>query len=229
MITEHEMLVTLANMALKMDDLTGHDVIEALRELGYEGVVEEARAGLPDDPPPPVANPNATSEGYEARMTAGGALAIAPSGAVTVEAPHEIRYRVGFHSYNTKVPKPKITLLYKSALSVGCSPVWGNGPLGWVWNCGCPDLKHATDRECLAISFRSLDEPIELTHGTSAIQLHLLYPNKVNVEGLTSRSGSISYLGEATYSHGDGFYKCLANVDGTLCIVEVKISFEGRS
>ena len=42
-ITEHEMLVTLATMAVKMDDLTGHDVIEALIELGYGDVVREAR------------------------------------------------------------------------------------------------------------------------------------------------------------------------------------------
>jgi len=42
-ITEHEMLVTLATMALKMDDLTGHDVVESLRALGYEEVIAEAR------------------------------------------------------------------------------------------------------------------------------------------------------------------------------------------
>ena len=42
-ITEHEMLVTLATMALRMDDLTGHDVIEALRELGHGHIIEEAR------------------------------------------------------------------------------------------------------------------------------------------------------------------------------------------
>lgn len=42
-ITEHEMLLTLATMALKMDDLTGHDIIEALRELGYGSVIVEAR------------------------------------------------------------------------------------------------------------------------------------------------------------------------------------------
>lgn len=47
MITEHEMLVTLASMALKMNDLTGHDVIEALRELGYKNVVEQARKDKP--------------------------------------------------------------------------------------------------------------------------------------------------------------------------------------
>jgi hypothetical protein len=39
------MLTTLATMALKMDDLTGHDVIEALRELGHGSVVEKARKG----------------------------------------------------------------------------------------------------------------------------------------------------------------------------------------
>ena len=33
-ITEREMLVTLANMALRMDDLTGHDVIEVMRGSG---------------------------------------------------------------------------------------------------------------------------------------------------------------------------------------------------
>jgi hypothetical protein len=45
-ITEHEMLLTLATMALKMDDLTGHDVIEAFRELGHGSVLDEARAGV---------------------------------------------------------------------------------------------------------------------------------------------------------------------------------------
>lgn len=43
MITEHEMLVTLANMALKMNDLTGEDVLDTFRQLGYQSVVEEAR------------------------------------------------------------------------------------------------------------------------------------------------------------------------------------------
>jgi hypothetical protein len=42
-LTEHEMLVTLANMALRMDDLTGEDVLDAFKQLGYESVVKEAR------------------------------------------------------------------------------------------------------------------------------------------------------------------------------------------
>lgn len=44
-ITEHEMLITLATMALKMDDLTGHDVIEAFRALGHKRLLDEATEG----------------------------------------------------------------------------------------------------------------------------------------------------------------------------------------
>lgn len=44
-ITEHEMLLTLATMAIKMDDLTPHDIIEAFRELGHGSVLDEARRG----------------------------------------------------------------------------------------------------------------------------------------------------------------------------------------
>lgn len=43
-ITEHEMLLTLATMALKMDDLSRHDVIKTIKELGHEGLLKEARA-----------------------------------------------------------------------------------------------------------------------------------------------------------------------------------------
>lgn len=45
-LTEHEMLLTLATMAIKMDDLTGHDVVEAFRALGHGAVIEEARKGV---------------------------------------------------------------------------------------------------------------------------------------------------------------------------------------
>jgi len=117
-ITEHEMLVTLANMALKMDDLTGHDVVEAFVALGHGGVIDKARAGA-------------------------------------------IVHGVGVH--------PR-----------------------------------------------------------SGAQLHLFYPEKIPVDKMTDKSGRIQYIGDATYSHGEGFYKCLADVDGALCTVEVKISFEGR-
>lgn len=40
------MLVTLANMALIMDDLTPHDIIESLQANGYGHVVAESRAML---------------------------------------------------------------------------------------------------------------------------------------------------------------------------------------
>ena len=42
-ITDHEMLVTIANMALRMDDLTGADVLDTFKQLGFEDVVSEAR------------------------------------------------------------------------------------------------------------------------------------------------------------------------------------------
>ena len=43
MISEHEMLVTVATMALKMSDLCGHDIVESMRALGYGHVLDEAR------------------------------------------------------------------------------------------------------------------------------------------------------------------------------------------
>ena len=49
------------------------------------------------------------------------------------------------------------------------------------------------------------------------------YPEKIPVDGIIDRDGRITYIGDAMYSHGDGFYRCLARVDETLCIVEVRI------
>jgi len=45
-ITEKEMLLTLATMALLDDDFTAHDVIESLSALGYRGIVVEARENV---------------------------------------------------------------------------------------------------------------------------------------------------------------------------------------
>lgn len=45
-LTEHEMLVTIATMAIKIDDLTGHDIIEAFLALGHGSVIDEARSGV---------------------------------------------------------------------------------------------------------------------------------------------------------------------------------------
>jgi len=54
-------------------------------------------------------------------------------------------------------------------------------------------------------------------------QLNLFCPPKVNLDGRTDKDGRILYLGDATYTHGDGFYRCLAQVDSALCVVEVRI------
>lgn len=43
-ITEHDLLITLASMAIKMDDLTPRDVIKTIKELGHEPILREARA-----------------------------------------------------------------------------------------------------------------------------------------------------------------------------------------
>jgi len=37
------MLVTIATMALEIDNLTGHDIIDALKGLGFGSVISEAR------------------------------------------------------------------------------------------------------------------------------------------------------------------------------------------
>jgi len=50
------------------------------------------------------------------------------------------------------------------------------------------------------------------------------YPRKIRLDGLLDRSGRIGYIGDATFSHGDGYYRCLARVDQMLCVVEIKLS-----
>ena len=57
-------------------------------------------------------------------------------------------------------------------------------------------------------------------------QLHLFYPERVPVDGRLDMDGRITYIGDARYDHGDGFYKCLARVDNALCLVEVRIQIE---
>jgi hypothetical protein len=51
------------------------------------------------------------------------------------------------------------------------------------------------------------------------------YPARVRLDGLLDRGGRVRYIGDATYSHGDGFYRCLAGVDDCMCVVEVKLTF----
>lgn len=57
-------------------------------------------------------------------------------------------------------------------------------------------------------------------------QLHLFYPPKISVHDRIDADGRITYIGEATYSHGDGFYKCLARVDNSLCVVEIRVQLQ---
>ena len=54
-------------------------------------------------------------------------------------------------------------------------------------------------------------------------QLHLFHPAKISLDQRIDRDGRVTYLGDAQYSHGDGFYKCLARVDNALCVVEVRV------
>jgi len=55
------------------------------------------------------------------------------------------------------------------------------------------------------------------------IQLHLFYAPKVSVDGRIDKDGLIEYIGDASYSHGEGLYKCLARVGEALCVVEIQI------
>jgi len=50
------------------------------------------------------------------------------------------------------------------------------------------------------------------------------YPEKISLDGILDKDGRVVYIGDARYSHGDGFYRCLASVDSCLCVVEVKLT-----
>lgn len=57
-------------------------------------------------------------------------------------------------------------------------------------------------------------------------QLNLFYPNKVPLDGHIDCDGAVTYVGDATYQRGEGFYKCLARVGEALCVVEVRLCFQ---
>ena len=58
-------------------------------------------------------------------------------------------------------------------------------------------------------------------------QLHLFYPPKISIDGYFGPGDNvIRYIGDATYSHGEGFYRCLAEVSGALCVVEVRLRLQ---
>jgi hypothetical protein len=152
-LSEHDMLVTLATMALKMDDLTGHDVVEALRAHGYGDVVTEAREQSVE-----------TLDTYLKELE--------KSSAPTVpDEPFFRRLKPGSlcefceRKRNEEHRKlcPKRLEIYRAALDTGCAPVWGDkGVLGRgkAWCCGCPDQRHRTDNQCLVLSFQSLAKPL---------------------------------------------------------------------
>lgn len=50
--------------------------------------------------------------------------------------------------------------------------------------------------------------------------------DEVDVDGLMDRKGVV-YIGKAK-RQPDGTYRCLANVGGALCIVEVTITFQDK-
>jgi hypothetical protein len=58
-------------------------------------------------------------------------------------------------------------------------------------------------------------------------QLDLFYPPKIPLDGriVCDREG-IVVVGDGYFSHGAGFYRCLAQVGQALCVVEVKITIE---
>jgi hypothetical protein len=57
-------------------------------------------------------------------------------------------------------------------------------------------------------------------------QLNLFYPPTVPLDGQLAAGGLVTYYGEAQYSHGEGFYICLARVGNVLCRVEVRIKLQ---
>lgn len=54
------------------------------------------------------------------------------------------------------------------------------------------------------------------------IQLHLFEPYEVNIDGQIDELHGIQYIGSATRQN-NGKYKCLANVNCCLCIVEINL------
>jgi hypothetical protein len=60
------------------------------------------------------------------------------------------------------------------------------------------------------------------------LELRLSNPPTVDVDGrFDPKCEEIQYLGRATMQF-DGTWRCLANVAGALCLVEVKITMEPR-
>ena len=52
-------------------------------------------------------------------------------------------------------------------------------------------------------------------------------PKEIDVDGIKDPNYEITYIGKATQMD-DGTWRCLANVEGALCLVEVKISKDDK-
>ena len=61
-----------------------------------------------------------------------------------------------------------------------------------------------------------------LVEGPVSIQCSRGVILRYDVDGRTSPDGSIRYIGEAT-RQDDGSWRCLADVDGMLCLVQISL------
>jgi hypothetical protein len=133
-LTEHEMLITVAAMALKMDDITGADVLDAFRQLGYWSIIDEVREGA-----------TVRGVGKEEHPLYRSARAMTPQAAKR----KALKYP----------PRPELQI-YQAAIARGCTPVWHDDVIfGYTWCCGCPGLIHRTDDESRTLDFTALAEP----------------------------------------------------------------------
>ena len=57
------------------------------------------------------------------------------------------------------------------------------------------------------------------------LSFHLPNPQRLNIDGIWDTKTGIMYIGKATQQY-DGTWRCLANVYGSLCIVEANIRFD---
>lgn len=55
-----------------------------------------------------------------------------------------------------------------------------------------------------------------------------MIPTEVDVDGRFDEKSGIMYIGKATRQE-DGTWRCLANVGGALCLVEVSIKWDPKT
>lgn len=57
-----------------------------------------------------------------------------------------------------------------------------------------------------------------------ADQPDVVTPQPLNVDGTILSDGRVMLIGTATWDGDTGKYRCLANVEGALCVVEIKVT-----